>query len=164
MNSIIIGNILAFFGAVLLFFTSFLKNRKKMIFYQTINILLYALSNLVLGGIIGFINNILNVIRNILCYKDKLNFMWKIIITILTIILTIFFNPTNIIHILPSISALVYLWFMNVKDVKKFKILTAFVMTFWVVYDFVIKSYVGAMFDLVVVIINIIASYKIKNQ
>ena len=161
--NILIGNVLAFIAAMILIYTGILKKKKQIIFYQTINIALYAISNLVLGGVVGFINNILNIVRNILCYKDKLDFKWKIIITVITIILTICFNNISIIGLLPSISALIYLWYMDVKDVKKFKLLIAFVMIFWVIYDFYIKSYVGALFDLCTVIVNLISCYRIKQ-
>lgn len=160
--SLLIGNLLAFFAAGLLFFTSFLKNKKQILFYQTINIMLYAFSNLVLGGITGFINNILNVIRNILCYKEKLNITIKIILTIITLIFTIDFKDLNLINTLPSICGITYLWFMDTKDIKKFKLLNALAMLFWVIYDFSIKSYVGAFFDFIVVCINIITCFRIK--
>ena len=161
--NIVIGNLLAFFAAIILVCTGLLKDKKQIIFYQTINIMLYALSNLVLGGIIGFFNNILNIIRNILCYNDKLSLIGKIIITIITIIFTVVFNELSLIGTFPSISALIYLWFMDIKDVKKFKLLIAFVMAFWLVYDFIIKSYVGAFFDLVTILVNLYSIYIIKK-
>lgn len=162
--NIFIGNVVALIAALVLIYTGILTDKKKIIFYQIINMLLYAISNIILGGIIGFINNLLSIIRNILCYKDKLGIKEKCIITLVTMLITIKFNNLNFIGILPSISTILYLWFMDTKDIKKFKVLIIFVMLFWCIYDFVIKSYVSSLFDFMSVIVNFYSLVKISKQ
>ena len=82
-----------------------------------------VISNIILGGITGAIINALSLIRNILCYKDKLGLKEKIVITILAIILTLKFNNLRYIGLLPLISTVTYIWLMNIKNVKRFKLL-----------------------------------------
>ena len=69
---IIIGNIIALIASIIMVYSGFLKQKKTILFTQTIQISLSVLSNIVLGGITGAIINALSCIRNILCYKEKL--------------------------------------------------------------------------------------------
>lgn len=102
------------------------------------------------------------MIRNILCYKNKLGLKEKIIITILAIILTFKFNNLGYIGLLPLISTVSYIWLMNIKDVRKFKLLIIFTMLMWLIYDVVIKSYTSAIFDFMNIIANMFTLLQIK--
>ena len=72
--------------------------------------------------------------------------------SIISIILTIYFNNHGLLGYLPLISGLIYLWFMTVKDVIKFKILIIVSVVFWLIYDFIIQSYTASVFDLITII------------
>ena len=52
---------------------------------------------------------------------------------------------------------------MNVKNVKKFKLLIAFSMLMWFIYDIVIKSYTSAIFDFMNIVANIVTLFQIKS-
>ena len=117
----------------------------------------------VLGGITGATINAISMIRNIICYKEKLGTREKIIITILAVVLSLIFNNLGIIGILPVISTVTYVWLMNVKDVRKFKLLIAFTMLMWLIYDTVIKSYTSAIFDFMNLIANVITVFQIRK-
>ncbi len=161
---IIIGNIVALIASLIMVYSGLIKQKKKIIYTQTIQIGLYILSNLILGGITGAIINALSFVRNVLCYKDKLGKKEKVIITILAVVLSLAFNNLGIIGILPLISTIVYLWLMSIKDVVKFKYLTIFTMILWLVYDVYIKSYSSAVFDFMNIIANIVTIIRLKNN
>lgn len=162
MIYIIIGNIIALVASLLMVYSGVIKQKKKILYVQTIQISLSILSNIVLGGIVGAIINGLSCIRNILCYKDKLGLKEKIIITILALILSLRFNNLGMVGVLPLISTITYLWLMNVKNVIKFKRLIIFTMILWCIYDFTIKLYSSAVFDFMTVITNTYSIMKIK--
>ena len=103
------------------------------------------------------------MIRNILCYKDKLGIKEKIVITILAVILTFKWNNLDYIGLLPLISTIVYIWLMNIKNAKNFKLLISFTMLMWLIYDIAIKSYASAIFDFMCIFANIITIFQIKN-
>ncbi len=138
MTNIIIANIIAFIASILMAYTGILKKKSTIIFVQTVQIALFVLSNLMLGGITGAIVNAISCVRNILCYKDKLGKLSKTVIVISTITLSLMFNNLGIIGILPIISAVAYTLFMDTKDIIKFKYLTIFIMILWCIYDFYI--------------------------
>ena len=162
MVSIIIGNIIALIASILMVYSGMLKQKKKILYFQTVQIGMSVISNIILGGITGAIINALSMIRNILCYKNKLGLKEKIIITILAIILTFKFNNLGYIGLLPLISTVSYIWLMNIKDVRKFKLLIIFTMLMWLIYDVVIKSYTSAIFYFMNIIANMLTLLQIK--
>ena len=163
MVSIIIGNVIALIASILMVYSGMLKQKKKILYFQTVQIGMSVISNIILGGITGAIINAISMIRNILCYKDKLGLKEKIVITILSVILTFKFNNLSYIGLLPLISTIVYIWLMNIKNVKKFKLLIAFTMLMWFIYDVVIKSYTSAIFDFMNIVANIVTLFQIKS-
>ena len=164
MNDIVIGNIIALIASLLMLYSGYIKKKQKILFVQTIQIGLSVLSNVVLGGISGAIINALSLLRNVLCYKEKLNKVWKLILIILSTILTLKFNNLGIIVLLPVVSMVVYTILIDLKNVIKFKYLILFTMTMWLIYDIYIMSYTAAIFDLGTIIANIIAVIQIKRN
>ena len=145
-------------------YSGILKEKKKILYIQTVQIGLSVISNIVLGGITGAIINAISMIRNIICYKEKLGFKERILITILSITLSLKFNNLGIIGFLPVVSTITYVWLMKIKDVKKFKLLITFTMLLWLIYDIFIKSYTSAIFDFVTLIANVITIFQIKYR
>lgn len=164
MNNLILGNIIALIGSLIMVYSGLIKNKSKVIYVQTIQIILLVLSNIILGGITGAIINIISCIRNILCYQNKLFKKEKIIIIILAVCLSILFNNLGLIGLFPLISIILYTLFMDTRSIIKFKILNIIVMFLWCLYDLYIKSYSSAIFDILSIITNIIAICQILNQ
>lgn len=162
MSYIVIGNIIALIASIIMVYSGLLKQKKKILYTQTIQILLAVISNIVLGGITGAIINALSCVRNILCYKEKLDGKAKIILILLSTILSIMFNNLGFIGLLPVISTVTYILLMNTKDVIKFKWLIIFTMFMWLIYDLYIKSYTSAIFDFLSIMANSISIIQIK--
>ena len=163
MISIIIGNIIALIASILMVYSGTSKQKKKILHFQTVQIGMSVISNIILCGITGAIINALSLIRNTLCYKDKLGLKEKVVITILATILTLKFNNLGYIGLLPLISTVTYIWLMNIKNVKRFKLLIIFTMLMWFIYDIVIKSYTSAIFDFINIVANIVTLFQIKS-
>lgn len=162
MINIVIGNIIALIASIIMVYSGLLKQKKRILYAQTIQIGLSVLSNIILGGITGAIINTLSYIRNILCYKDKLDLKAKIVIIILATSLSLIFNNLGIVGLLPVISIITYSFLMNTQNVIKFKWLIIFTMLMWFIYDLFIKSYTSAAFDFMNIIANIISIIQIK--
>ena len=161
---IIIGNIIALIASIIMVYSGYLKQKKKILYVQTIQIGLSVLSNIVLGGITGAIINAISYVRNILCYKEKLNNTSKIILIVLATILSLYFNNLGIIGLLPLISSITYILLMNIKNVIKFKYLIIFTMLLWFFYDLYIKSYTSACFDAMCIITNMCSIIQMNKQ
>ena len=78
MNIIVIGNIVAFIGAILMVLVGFIKTKRNILIAQNIQFLIMGLGNLILGGVSGFIVNIVGILRNIICLRWNLNVPLKI--------------------------------------------------------------------------------------
>ena len=162
--TLFIGNLIALLGSFVMVYSGTIKDKKGTIFVQSIQITLLAISNIVLGGIAGFIINLINLIRNIISYKNLLNIKIKVIISIISIILTLVFNKEGLIGYLPLISTLIFTWFMTIKDIIKFKYALAISVFLWLIYDFSIRSYTASLFDAITVVVTLLSIIKINNK
>lgn len=154
---VIIGNIVGLLASIVMAYSGIFKNKKTMLFIQCIEKVLLVISNILLNGISGAIVNTISFVRNLLCYKDKLNLVLKIILTLISIPVTIYFNNRGLIGLLPLIAGISFIWFMTVKDVKKFKLLIIVTTVLWSIYNFYIQSYVTFVFEVLTIITNIIS-------
>lgn len=164
MYYIIIGNIIALVASILMVYAGIIKEKKKILYLQIIQIGLSVISNIILGGITGAIINVISCISNVLCYKDKLNLKEKIILISLAIIVSVPFNNLGIVGFLPIISLVTYTLLMDIKDVVKFKYLIMFSMLLWLIYSLCINLYVSAIFNFISIITNAISIWQLKKK
>lgn len=161
--SLIIGNVLALIASLLMVYTGLIKKKKKILLVQSIETLSFVMSNIVLGGISGIIINSLNLVNLFLCYNNKLKYILKLLMSLVAIVLVFLFNNHGVIGLLPLVALIIYLWFITIKDVVKFKLLIIIILVLWVIYDFKVKSYVSCIFDCSTIITNFIGIYQIKK-
>ena len=161
MNTIILGNIIALVAASISIVIGIIKSKKKILFTQTIQYITYAIADFILGGITGSITNLISIIRNVLCYKEKLNKTMIILLIIVSIILTLMFNNLGFIGLLPLFNNIVYTLFINIKDEFKFKILILTQMLLWLIYDITIRAYTSAIFEVITIVSCITTAYQI---
>ena len=161
---LICGNIVALIASILMLISGIVKNRKKIIYIQTLQILTFALSDLILGGYTGTVINLISLVRNYWCYKDKLNNTKKAILIILSITFSLIFNNLGSLGLLPLISTVVYTCFMDVKNTIKLKLLIIFTMILWLIYDTLIRSYTSAIFDVFSIIANSVTIYQLYHK
>lgn len=164
MNTLIIGNIIALIATSASIMLGFIKSREKIIFIQVIQSIFFTISNFILGSFTGIIINLINILRNWLCYKDKLTNCAILIITIISIFLTLMFNNLGFVGLLPLFSNIVYTFLMNTKDNLKFKLLVLFTMIPWAIHDIFIKSYTSAFFDIATTISCSFCAYQIYKD
>ena len=155
--TVIIANSIDFIAALIQVATGSIKQKTKILIAQIIQLLMQGVSLLLLGGITGAINNVLSCFRNYLCYKDKLSIFWKSALIAASVGMTILFNEQGLLGIVPAAVCTVFIIFMDVKDPVKFKLLVTLTFVPWMFYHFILKSYVGAIFDVATIIVNTIA-------
>ena len=164
MNILIIGNIIALIGSSLSIILGIIKNREKIIYVQTIQFFIFTIANFVLGGISGAIANLIGLVRNLLCYKEKLTKVAMLLIVIISSILILGFNNLGFIGLLPLFNTIIYTVFINEKHPLKFKILFLITVILWFIYDLTIKSYTSAIFDTFAIITSIITVYQLYQK
>lgn len=162
--NIIIANIIDFLAAVVQVGSGAIKQKTKILIVQIIQLLMQAVSMLLLGGVTGAVSNVLSCFRNYLCYKEKLNTVWKAILIAASIGFTIALNDQGLLGIIPAAVCTIYIIFMDIKDPVKFKLLVTLSFIPWMIYHFVLKSYTGAIFDAATVVTNGITLYKMVRE
>ena len=162
--NIIIANIIDFVAAIVQVGSGAIKKKSRILIVQTVQLLMQAVSMLLLGGVTGAVSNVLSCFRNFLCYKDKLNVVWKAILIVASIGFTIALNDQGLLGIIPAAVCTIYIIFMDVKDPVKFKLLVTLSFVPWAVYHFLLKSYTGAIFDVATVVTNAVTLFKMVKD
>ena len=163
MNRIVLGNIVALVASLVMVCAGIVKEKKKILQLQIIEIGLFIVSQLILNSIPGIIMNFISIIGNLLYYFDKLKKVQKIIITIVSITATLFINNLGWVGFLPMICVVTYLWLIDLKNIIHFKLLIVFVLTLWIIHDYTIQSYTSVLFDIATIVASFISIYKICN-
>ena len=160
----LIANIIGLLGSLLMVLMGILKKKKDVLFAQNIQLILLGISNFMMNGYIGTIVNAIALFRNILCSKGKLNMFWIIVIMMVSITIGVIFNTEGLVGYLPILATLIFLLFMNIKDMVKFKMMTAVVMFLWFIYDLELGVYTTALFDLITVFSCLVCMYHLAHE
>jgi hypothetical protein len=151
---VIAANVIDFVAALLQVGSGAIKKKSRILAVQIIQLLMQAVSMLLLGGVTGAVSNVLSCYRNYLCYKEKLTTPWKIALIAASILMTVLLNDQGLLGMLPAAVCTVFIIFMDVKNPVKFKLLVTLSFVPWMVYHFILGSYVGAAFDAATIITN----------
>ena len=163
--AILVANVIDFLAALIQVGSGSIKQKQRILLVQILQLLMQAVSMLILGGITGAISNVLSCFRNYLCYRGKLSSAWKILLISASVLMTILLNQQGFLGILTAVVCTVYILLMDVKDPVKFKLLVTLSFVPWMFYHWILKSYTGALFDAATILTNAITLYSmIKDR
>ena len=152
--AIIAANIIDLIASMIQIGSGSIKQKSKILIVQIIQLLMQAVSMLLLGGVTGAVSNVLSCYRNYLCYKDRLNAWWKAALIAASVAMTVLLNDQGWLGVIPVVVCTVYILLMDMKDPIRFKLLVTLSFLPWLVYHFALKVYVAAVFDAATVITN----------
>ena len=152
--TVFLANGIDLIAAVIQVASGSIKRKTRILAVQTVQLLLQAVSMLLLGGVTGAVSNVLSCFRNYLCYREKLNAFWKAALIAASVGMTLLLNDQGLLGILPAAVCTLFILFMDVGDPVKFKLLVTLSFVPWMIYHFALRSYVGAAFDAATVITN----------
>ncbi len=162
--TVLIANIIDFVAAMIQVGSGAIKKKTRILAVQILQLLLQAVSMLLLGGVTGAANNVLSCFRNYLCYKEWLNTAWKVFLITASVAMTIALNKQGLLGIIPAVVCTVYIIFMDIKDPIKFKILVTVTFIPWVFYHFMLRSYTGAFFDVATIVTNSVTLFGMIRE
>ena len=156
-------------GLIALFFSlkAYLQNSKeKYIINSIITAIFNSIHYLLLNAYTGLFVKLIALLREFILYKKEKNKKYdKIILFIFIIILYIlagiFTFNNNIINLFPIISATSYFgseWFGSILTIKIVGLITT---VLWLVYNIMVISISGSIYNIVTIIVLI---YSIKNN
>ncbi|MBQ5430709.1 MAG: YgjV family protein [Lachnospiraceae bacterium] len=156
----LIANIIDLAAAFIQVGSGVIRQKTRILVIQILQLLMQAVSMVLLGGITGAVNNLLSCCRNYLCYKEKLSAGWKAFFITASIGATILLNKQGLLGLIPAAVCTVYILCMDVKDQVLFKLLVTVTSVPWILYHFLLGSYTGAFFDTLSVLTNAYALFK----
>ena len=160
----LIAQVLSLIGYTLMVITGYIKKEKKMLRTQDIQLLFIIAMGVLLNAFSGIIINTVQIIKNEIYLRGKLNKYTKAGIVGLGIVMTLIFNNGGIAGWLPAVNLFIFTYFLGMGGAIGIKILIFITTCGWGVYDFSIKNYVGFIFDILTIISCIIGIIRLKKD
>lgn len=154
-----IAQIFGFISFIILLFSFWQNNRQKLLLYQMINGILFAVQYALLGGVTGALVNLAGFFRALLFQKFT-NFLILFIFVIVYIAIC-FFTYDGYVSLFPVIASLIYTFGLTKKSNNKIRITAIICSFFWLLYNFLVMAYVSFFSEFVLLASNIIALYKL---
>ena len=145
----LIAQVLSLIGYTLMVVTGYIKKEKKMLRTQDVQLLFIIGMGVLLNAFSGIIINTIQIIKNEIYLRGRLNKYTKAAIVGVGVVMTLIFNNGGIAGLLPAIGI---------------KVLIFITTCGWGVYDFSIKNYVGLIFDILTIISCIIGIFRLKKE
>ena len=144
---------LSFLAWLFMFFSYYRKNTNKILVFQIMGNITFCIHYLLLGAYSGLIICLIDAICNISYYKtDKDKYIYYISIPFR--LLSGVFTGTGLFDIMPVCGSLIEGYSLTKE--KKFVVIGGIITySIWAIYDFSFMSYVGMIFDLIIVFSNI---------
>ena len=158
------AQVLSLIGYTLMVITGYIKKEKKMLRTQDVQLLFIIGMGVLLNAFSGIIINTIQIIKNEVYLRGKLNKYTKAAIVGAGIVMTLIFNNGGIAGWLPAVNLFIFTYFLGMGGAIGIKILIFITTCGWGVYDFSIKNYVGFIFDILTIISCIIGIIRLKKD
>ena len=157
MNALLIGNAISMIGCLIMVGIGFLKKKSHILIAQSVQCLFMGAGNLILGGVSGFICNVVTIIRNFAFLKFRNTTALKIFFMALQFVLSIGTLSAGWISWLPIIAGTEYSLavFRFKNDERKLKWAFSLCIGLYTIFNFAIQNFVGAASNLFVCIATV---------
>ena len=164
MNLLLIGNAISMIGCLIMVAIGFLKRKQHILIVQSVQCLFMGAGNLILGGVSGFICNVVTIARNLVFAKWDVTLPLKIFFIALQVVLSLSSLNAGLIAWLPILSAAVFTWFLDTQSEIKLKLVILSTQVMWLIYDIHYLNYVATTFDVLTMCSNLIGLYMIRKS
>lgn len=164
MNNLLIGNAVSMVGCLIMVGIGFLKRKQHILIAQSIQCLFMGAGNLILGGVSGFICNVVTILRNLVFARRDATLFLKLFFIAVQIVLSLGSLDDGLISWLPILAAAVFTWFLDTKSEAKLKVVILSTQVMWLVYDIFYHNYVATTFDVLTMCSNLMGLYMIRKS
>lgn len=147
------------------------KTKKKVLFFNIVSSLLYALQYLLLGAFSAVATNVIGTVKNQVFYmyekKEKDIPIRALLIYIAILVISGMLTYTNIFSVFPVLLSSLSAYGVWQKNLKVYRNIVVINSASWLIYNFVVGAYVGAIgnaFQICSAIVAIIRLDVIKNK
>ena len=164
MNLLFLGNAISMIGCLIMVLIGFLKKKNQILIAQCVQCLFMGVGNLVLGGVSGFICNIVTIIRNLVFVRFQNTTFLKVFFILLQFVLSIGTLSAGWISWLPILAAALFTWCMDTKSAARLKLCILCTQVMWLIYDLYYRNYVASAFDVMTMVSNVIGLYMVTRK
>lgn len=164
LSIVLIGNLISFTGAMVMIAIGLLKSKKSILVAQCFQFAVMGIGNLVLGGVTGFISNVVSIVRNLICFRWAFTLPLKLFFIALQILLSAHVNTMGLIGWLPIIAACLFTWFLDTPNEIFLKQVIILAQVLWMVYDFTLCNYASTLFDVLTVATTLVGIFRIQKS
>lgn len=163
-ESLIIGNLCTLLAMGANAFSSTRKTGKGVLAVQTVGQGIYFISAMFLRGYSAAVQNVVSILRNFVAICNGKSKALEWILTAAGVVLGLVFNNRGILGLLPVLGNLEYtVAIFRFKDNgRAIKISFVICVALYVVYNFAISNFVGAVADTIVIATTLAALVKEK--
>ena len=156
MTRLWLGEFFSLLSALCLAYSTFGRNKNKMLTWQTVNAVFYSLSNICLGGYSAVATNLLTVLRNVLQIKGKLTVPVTAAICAMMTGFSLSLNTRGWIGVLPVTASVLYtVMVYGVRSVRGMHGAVLLNMAQWAVFDGAVRAYPSLCIDVVMVCLSL---------
>lgn len=142
------AHICALIGFIFLIISTQVKEKNKILLFQSLFSFFFFLQYILLGVYSAGILNLVSLVRNIVYYKNtnKISTYSIIILTFLVGLICTICDMKNyifIISVIPLIINLLYAYSLSKNNIVLIKKVFLVCSIIWVIYDYFVKAYVG---------------------
>ena len=159
-----IGNAVSMVGCLIMVGIGFLKKKSHILMAQSVQCAFMGFGNLILGGVSGFIANVVSILRNLLFAKLNVTTPLKVFFILLQVVLSLNSLGDGLICWLPILAAAVFTWFLDTKSEAKLKVVILCTQVMWLIYDIYYHNYVATTFDVLTMGSNLIGFFMVRKR
>lgn len=164
MTPLLLGNAISMVGCLIMVLIGFLKKKNHILIAQCIQCLFMGVGNLVLGGISGFVCNMVTIVRNLVFVKFRNTTFLKVGFIALQFVLSLGTLSAGFISWLPLLAAALFTWCMDTQSAARLKICILVTQVMWLIYDLYYRNYVASAFDVMTMVSNCIGLYMVCKK
>ncbi len=159
------GTICSFLCAILIALSTFCKSKENMAKIQIFNPMFGALSNFFFCSYSAVVTNLVNVVRNYLTYKNKINKELTILFISFYVIFGLIFNTRGFIGVFPILASSTYAIFcLRSEEAQFLRYGLVLNQILWFCHDIFIRAYPSMIVEILVSLITIYNIIKFSNK
>lgn len=163
MNLLVLGNGISMIGCLIMVAIGFLKKKSHILLAQSVQCGFMGFGNLILGGVSGFIANVVSILRNLIFARLSVTMPLKVFFIALQVVLSLGSLGDGLVCWLPVLASAVFTWFLDTKSEAKLKLVILTTQVMWLIYDIYYRNFVAASFDVLTMISNTIGFFMVQK-
>ena len=161
----LVANIFSFVGAITLLYSTFNKEKEKILCIQAISSGASVISYLLIGSYSAMLISVIAVIRNVLTAKDKMTPNLLFTISAILIFLGLCTNTKGLVGLLPIIASVEYtIWSAKGTTAQSLRWAIVVNLVLWLIHDICVSLYLFIIMDLVILIATIVNIIKNRSN